>query len=166
MPVVSDYHFHLSTVTLGWIFGHFVADVEVVEVVVEVAKVVVAAVEVVDAAAAVVVEVGEVGVVVVWDVVVVVVAVAVLAVDVVVVVAAVVVVAVVGVEVVVAVVRGGDVMAAAVCFVAPFVGAADCDFAMVLSVLLVALGFYSYSQHLCPLHLVPMVVVDQICDPS
>jgi hypothetical protein len=48
------------------------------------------------------------------------------------------------------VVVGGDgVMAAAVCFVAPFVGAADYDFAMVLSVLLMALAFYSCSQHLC-----------------
>jgi hypothetical protein len=57
-------------------------------------------------------------------------------------------------------------MAAALCFVAPFVGAADYDFAMDLSVLLVELGVYSYSQHLCPLHLVPMVVENQTCDPS
>jgi hypothetical protein len=128
-----------------------------------VAKVVVVAVEVMDGAV-VVEEVEEVGAVVVVDVAVeVVVAVAVLAVD------GVVVAVVVVVEVVVVVavvVGGGAVMAAAVCFVAPFVADADYEFAMVLSVLLVAPGFYSYSQCLCPLHLVPMVVEDQICDPS
>jgi hypothetical protein len=68
----------------------------------------------------------------------------------------------------VVVVDGGVVTAAAVLVAAViadvFVEVAQ-DFAMVLSVLLV-LEFYLYFLELCPFHWMPMVVGDQICDPS